>query len=159
MMIFTAVVIFLLGVQMWTQSRRPQREDNALCQPQPAWKKAVVGFSGGLVSGFLGVGGGLLLVPAYMLVLEMPMKECLGTSLASVAVIAIPGTVVHALLGHIDPWLALALAVLAIPGANMGAGWALKRKNQQLVRIFAVFLLTVALVFGLSELIRLFHPA
>ena len=68
----------------------------------PGWKYAVVGAVAGFVSGLLGVGGGIVMVPAFTAVLGMPLKRALGTSLVVIVVLAIPGTIVHWALGHID---------------------------------------------------------
>jgi len=52
---------------------------------------AAIGFGAGTVSAFLGIGGGALLVPLLMLVLGLPFKEAVGTSLATVIVISTVG--------------------------------------------------------------------
>ena len=80
------------------------------------------GRSAGLVSGLLGIGGGLVIVPLLAGWLGMPLKRSLGTSLAAIVGMVVPGTVVHALLGNIDWPLALVLSLGAVPGARLGAG-------------------------------------
>jgi uncharacterized membrane protein YfcA len=154
MMIFTAGFLLLVALNMfWKQPVTPEKQ--AALQ-KPWWQISLIGLAAGLLSGFLGIGGGILMVPAYLLILHMPVKMCLGTSLLVISVIAIPGTIVHAMLGHIDWWLALALAVMAFPGATLGAKLALRARDQKLVRAFAVFLFLVSIFFAYREISGLF---
>ena len=69
-----------------------------------AWRLTITGIGAGALSGLLGIGGGVLMVPAFTTWCRMPLKSALATSLACVGVLAIPSMITHALLGHID-WL------------------------------------------------------
>src|SRR5207249_8170770 len=62
---------------------------------------AVMGLTAGTASGLLGIGGGVVMVPVMVGTLHMPLKRALGTSLVVIAFMVVPGTIVHALLGHI----------------------------------------------------------
>ena len=80
----------------------------------------------GLISGLLANAGGFLLVPCYTMFLKQPMKKAFACSLAVSAALAVPGTVVHAYLGHIS-WLVTALVALgSIPFSLLGARLAIK---------------------------------
>src|SRR5262245_18855803 len=57
------------------------------------WRMALIGVGAGGLSGLLGVGGGILMVPAFSAWLRVPLKETVATSLACVGVFAIPGTI------------------------------------------------------------------
>ena len=74
-----------------------------------------------MLSGLLGIGGGILMVPAFSAWVGLPLKETIATSLACVGIFAIPGTLTHWYLGHIDWTFAVALAIGVIPGAQIGA--------------------------------------
>ena len=74
---------------------------------------AVIGF----LTGLLANGGGFLLVPAYMLLFGLRMRQAAGTSLLVVIVLAIPTLLVHWSLGHIDWAVAAAFALGAVPMA------------------------------------------
>ncbi len=63
----------------------------------PGWKHASIGLGAGFVSGLLGVGGGIVMVPAFTVLVGMPLKRALGTSLVVIAALVVPGTIVHAL--------------------------------------------------------------
>ena len=109
----------------------------------------------GLVSGLLGVGGGIVFVPLVTTMLGMPLKRALGTSLVLIAIIAIPGTIVHALLGHIHWGIAFVLMLGVIPGARIGASIALGTRERTLRLMVGSFLLVVAVAYGVTEIARL----
>ncbi len=105
----------------------------------------------GFLAGFLAIGGGIVFVPAYVRVLRMPVKRALATSLLCVGAFAVPGTIVHAALGHID-WVTVAiLAVTVIPLANLGARVAVKLRTRTLERIYGLVVLLFAVWFIWSQ--------
>ncbi len=116
---------------------------------------AGIGLVAGFVSGLLGVGGGLVMVPLLAGVLSMPLKRALGTSLLAIVVLVIPGTIVHAALGHIDWAIFAVLTIGAVPGARVGATLALGARERTLRTLVGSFLLVVAVGYGASELSRL----
>ena len=63
------------------------------------------------------------MVPAFSAWVGIPLKETIATSLACVGVFAIPGTITHALHGHIDWTFAIPLCIGVIPGARIGANF------------------------------------
>lgn len=117
-----------------------------------AWRLLVVGLAAGALSGLLGIGGGLLLVPVFVGTVRLPLKVALGTSLACVGVLAIPGTITHALLGHIDWSFAIPLAIGVVPGAQLGAMLAIRASDRALRISVAVVLGTIAVVYFAGEL-------
>jgi len=116
---------------------------------------AAIGAVAGLVSGLLGLGGGLIMVPLMVSWLGVPLKRALGTSLAAMLAMVIPGTVVHAVLGHVDWLLALVLSVGAVPGARIGADLALGSRERTLRLAVGSFLLAAAILYGTKELVHL----
>jgi uncharacterized protein len=122
----------------------------------PGWAYAALGGFTGFVSGLLGVGGGIVWVPLVTTVLGMPLKRALGTSLVLIAIIAVPGTIVHAILGHIDWSIVLVLVIGVIPGARIGATIALGTRERTLRLLVGGFLLAVSIAYGIAELVRLF---
>jgi uncharacterized membrane protein YfcA len=97
-----------------------------------------------LVSGLLANSGGFLLAPLFVTFLRLPLKEALGTSLAISVALAIPGTVVHAVLGHIDWSLTIAFGLASVPFARLGAQLSLRAGARNLARTYGVVLATVA---------------
>ena len=112
---------------------------------------AGIGLLAGLISGLLGIGGGLIMVPMLAGVLGMPLKRALGTSLLAIVALVIPGTIVHTALHHIDWAIFLVVTIGAVPGARVGARLALGTRERTLRLLVGSFLLVVALAYGLSE--------
>ena len=114
-----------------------------------------IGLAAGFVSGLLGIGGGLVMVPLLSGALRMPLKRALGTSLLAIVVLVLPGTVVHAALGHIDWAIFAVVTVGAVPGALAGVRLALGTRERTLRLLVGSFLLIVAAAYGAVELIHL----
>lgn len=91
-----------------------------------------------VVSGLLGNSGGFLLAPLFISALHMPVRRALGTSLALAAALAVPGTIVHAYLGHIDWTLALVFGLASVPLASFGASVALRMRERSLTLMYGV---------------------
>jgi uncharacterized membrane protein YfcA len=125
----------------------------------PGWKYVAIGFVAGFVSGLLGVGGGIVMVPAFTVLIGMPLKRALGTSLVTIAALVVPGTIVHWWLGHIDWAIFAVLTVGVVPGARIGAGIALGAREQTLRMTVGLFLLAIALLYGARELAELLRTA
>jgi uncharacterized membrane protein YfcA len=121
----------------------------------PGWKYAAIGFVAGVVSGLLGVGGGIVMVPAFTLLVGMPLKRALGTSLVVIAVLVVPGTLVHWSLGNIDWGIFLVLTAGVVPGARIGARFALGAAERTLRVLVGVFLLAIAVLYGIDEAVAL----
>lgn len=112
---------------------------------------SAIGLGAGLASGYVGVGGGFIMVPLMLSVVGIPMKLASGTSLIAVMILAIPGTIENALAGNIDYIVGLSVAVGSIPGAVIGAHL-VKRVPERLLRfIFGGFLIVAAVILFLNE--------
>jgi uncharacterized membrane protein YfcA len=119
------------------------------------WRLAGIGVAAGALSGLLGVGGGILMVPAFSAWVGMPLKETIGTSLACVGIFAIPGTLTHWYLGHIDWTFAIALAIGVIPGAQIGAHFTITASDRVLRYTVGAALGVIALIYAAGELVAL----
>lgn len=124
--------------------------------PTIGWREAAIGAAiglfAGLASGYVGVGGGFIMVPLMMSILHVPMKLTSGTSLIAVMILAVPGTVTQALLGNIN-WIAgIAVACGSIPGATLGAKLIPKVPERQLLFLFAGFLVVAAVLLVVNQL-------
>ena len=110
-----------------------------------------VGVAAGLIAGMLGLGGGVVIVPALALVfplLGLPssvlMHLAIGTSLAVIVPTSISSTLAHYRRGAVDlPLLRLLLPGL-VPGALLGGWLADKLPSVLLARVFGVFVIAVA---------------
>ena len=122
--------------------------------PTIGWREAAIGAAiglfAGLASGYVGVGGGFIMVPLMMSILHVPMKLTSGTSLIAVMILAVPGTVTQALLGNIN-WIA-GIAVACGSGATLGAKLIPKVPERQLRFLFAGFLVVAAVLLVVNQL-------
>lgn len=107
----------------------------------------IIGGIAGFLSGFLGIGGGFILIPLYCYLFHTPIKVAFGTSLLVVAAVALPGAIIHAFYGHVDLPIALALLLGSIPGARIGSHFSTKTKDDHLRITFGVILIILAITF------------
>lgn len=153
--VLLVVTAFLLAYQAIGIFRG--RRDTGSKPPRAvtAWTYVGIGLAAGFISGLLGIGGGLIMVPLLAGWLGMPLKRALGTSLLAIVVLVIPGTVVHTALGHIDWAIFAAVTLGAVPGALIGARIALGTQERTLRLAVGSFLLIVAVAYGASEAFEL----
>lgn len=110
-----------------------------------------VGLLAGLASGYVGVGGGFIMVPMMTALLGVPMQKASGTSLVAIMVLAIPGVATQIVLGNVDFVAGICLAVGSIPGAMVGARFVRSIPERQLRFTFAAFLGIAAIMLVLNE--------
>jgi uncharacterized membrane protein YfcA len=120
--------------------------------PQRLVRVVLIGAGAGFVAGLLGIGGGVLMVPAFTGLLRLSPKRAVGSSLASVAIFSVPAMVRHAQLGHISWAFALLLVIGVIPGARFGARFTLNGSDRRLQLLMGLFFTVLALSYGFGEL-------
>ena len=160
------IIAGLLGVTAWRTARGappvdaagppagtadPSRPDPP-GRARPGWWAAAVGLAAGLLSGLLGVGGGVVLVPGFSELAGLPLKSAIATSLVCVGIFGVPGTVTHAVLGDVDWRLAALLTVGVVPGARLGANLTIRTAERPLRLAVACFLGVAAVVYAAAEL-------
>jgi uncharacterized membrane protein YfcA len=112
-----------------------------------------VGALTGLYSGFLGLGGGFVLVPMLARWLRLPLKAAIGTSLVAIGILSVPGAITHAVLGNVDWPVALALVIGVVPGAAVGARITLGASDRSIAIAFSIVLGAVGVWLAASELL------
>jgi uncharacterized membrane protein YfcA len=106
----------------------------------------VIGAAVGLLTAFLGVSGGFVMVPAMIYLLRMPTNIVIGTSLFQIIFITALVSVLHAGLSHtLDVVLALILAAGGVIGGQFGVRAGQKLRAEQLRALLAVIVLAVAI--------------
>ena len=105
----------------------------------------VVGLAAGAVSGALGVGGGVVMVPAMALLMGVDQATAQGTSLLVILPTAVAGVVSHQRRRNIDWWPTLGTGLAGTATAVAGAYVALQVDSLRLRQIFAIFLVVVGL--------------
>ena len=111
-------------------------------------------FGVGVFTGLLANGGGFLLVPVYLLVFGLRMRQAAGTSLVVVTALAVPTLVSHWILGHVDWALAGQFGAGMLPGSAAGSLLAQRIQGPRLRRAFGVFLVAFGLVFTAYRVAR-----
>jgi uncharacterized protein len=112
----------------------------------------LLGAATGLYSGLLGLGGGFIIVPALTRLFGFSAKRAIGTSLVAIAILAVPATITHAVLGHIDWRIALAIAVMVVPGSLIGSRITIAASERFLRLGFATLLIVAAGFLAANEL-------
>jgi uncharacterized membrane protein YfcA len=109
-----------------------------------------IGVISGIVAALCGVGGGVVMVPAFVFFLKLPQKTAVATSLAIIIPTALMATTQNARSGFVDWKIAAVTAVSASVFAYFGAGWLKTLSNESLTRIFGAILV----VFGVRMLLQ-----
>lgn len=110
------------------------------------WKALAVGFGVGVLTGFLGVGGGFLIVPALVMFGGLSIKDAIGTSLFVIFLNCVAGLAGHASQNHFNWNLTAIVTLLAGAGAIAGTMLSHRVAAQKLQKGFAMFVLMIAVL-------------
>lgn len=123
LMVLFALLMVAVGMRMVRGTDEPELPERTECRP---WKCALAGLVLGVLTGFLGVGGGFLIVPALLRFAKLPVRPAIGTSLLIIAANSAAGFAAHL---HEVQWaLGLAAAFIAVAVGGMFGGLALARR-------------------------------
>ncbi len=111
---------------------------------------AYIGFATGLLSGLLGIGGGVALLPVLIYGYGFSIKDAAGTGILLLFVTVIAGTFEHALRHNVDLRVALAILAGSSIGSQLGARTTARVSNQALRVSFAVLLLATVGAIGID---------
>ena len=137
LLLATDAIILVLGVRMLlSPGHGASGEDVEVSVQRTIAIAAITGLSAGLLAN----SGGFLLAPLFIAVLGLPIKPALGTSLAVAAVMAIPGSVVHLALGHLDLAVVAAFGIGSVPLSRLGSQVALRTDPSRLERGYGAVL-------------------
>jgi uncharacterized membrane protein YfcA len=138
LMVMFASLMLTVGFYMLF-SRPPQREAAPRSLPVILAAGGVVG----VVAGFLGVGGGFLIVPALVLLVGLPMQQAVGTSLVVIAMNSLAGFMGHVGSVELDLLVVSIFAAAGLVGTLIGAQLAHRIKPSLLRRLFALFVVAL----------------
>jgi hypothetical protein len=146
LLILTGLMVFGFGISFLFFPREKVSQEpspNPSAESRPSYwrlRLVLIATGVGIISGLLANAGGFLLAPAYSRFLQQPIKKSFACSLAVSAILALPGTAVHAYLGHIS-WIVTGLVALgSAPFSYLGARIAIRTKPSRLERIYGVVL-------------------
>ena len=143
LVLLSELVVAAIGVRILVRPHATEVVD-----PDIPWRRTrivLVAATAGFFAGLLANAGGFLLVPLYLAALKLPIKTALACSLAAAAVLAVPGTLVHAALGHIDWTVTLVFGLASVPLSGLGARVALRTHAHRLERIYGAMLAVLGL--------------
>jgi uncharacterized membrane protein YfcA len=138
------LLMLVVAARMWFRKgagRRETPDDDA--SDAIGWKVPLAGLLVGVMTGFFGVGGGFLIVPALALALGVPMSVAIGTSLAIIAINSASGLVAHAGSGAFDLPIAALFIAGGLAGGLMGGRLAGLVDDRMLSRGFALLVAVV----------------
>ena len=115
-------------------------------------KAMLSGIATGMLTGFFGIGGGVLLVPLTVVVLHIPLRVTAGTSLAVFVLPSVVGSFTHWLQGNVDVSLWLPLMIAGIVGSQVGARCVVRTPPARLKRLFLLLVFVGALLMMLKGL-------
>jgi uncharacterized membrane protein YfcA len=143
------LVFALFVVAMAAQTARGARVGEAkgrASAPHAGWHAVWIGSVGGIASGLLGIGGGVVMIPLLVSVTGLDQYEAQGTSLATMLPpVGLPGVLVYAHARGGLPWRVMGFVALGFfAGGALGALVASRLRGPRLSRAFAAFLACVA---------------
>jgi uncharacterized membrane protein YfcA len=140
--------MLVAAAAMWRRSSEPRRDAGAAgtgCPALRVGRDATAGLAVGFATGFFGVGGGFLVVPALAVGLALPMRRAVGTSLAIITSTSAAGVAVHLAAGRdVEAGLAIAMGLACAAGAVLGARASARLPQPALARWFAGLVVAVA---------------
>jgi uncharacterized membrane protein YfcA len=148
LMLVFAVIMLIVGIRMWrsTVQTLPKGSFSAL-------RCLLVGFVVGLLTGFLGIGGGFLIVPALVLFAGLDSRTAVGTSLAVIALNSSTGVLGQLRFASIDWPLLAGFLAFALGGMVAGAMLASTLAETRLRQLFASTVLVLAVTVGVGNLL------
>lgn len=151
-----SIFLLLVGIAFAVRTWRGPTEDSATGRPRRQWRDLmrliIVATLAGLLTGIFGVGGGFMIVPVLVLVMAVPMKEAVGTSLLVMVVTSLAGIVGRMpLQGTID-WQLIGLFVAgSVVGGLLGSVFSKRLPPRLLTGIFALLVTGLAVYSGIQS--------
>ena len=153
LLVVTALVVLGFGLSflLMPRERRGATETAAqTSEHRPGyWRLRLVSVAigAGIFAGLLANAGGLVLAPAFARFLKQPLKQAFACSLAVSCVLAVPGTIIHAYLGHVSWLVAVLVAIGMIPASSLGARLAIRSECWRLERWYGLGLTALGAYF------------
>ncbi len=148
-MVVFAILMLFASISM-IRSRKPVTEEQSKERP---WMLVMYGVLIGMITGFLGAGGGFLLIPALVILMKLPMKLAIGTSLLIIALNSLIGFLGD--MGHYPVnWKFIAIiSAIAIAGIFIGGYFNQRVDGQKLKKGFGWFVLVMGIYIILKEIV------
>jgi len=150
LMIAFALLMLAVGALM-LRTNRSEMAERAVC-----WRKVLIGGAAvGALTGFLGVGGGFLIVPTLVMLVGLPMQQAVGTSLVIIMMNSAAGVIGHLGEATLDVRMVVVFVIAGLLGTYIGARLTHWLKPEQLRQAFALFVIGLAAVLLMDNLSKL----
>lgn len=152
LLVASGIVLVAVGARVLLPITETSRETGTLRrQNRPLLVATAVGL--GLFTGLLANGGGFLLMPLYLLVFGLRMRQAVGTSLLVIAILSVPTLIAHWALGHVDFVIGVEFAAGLLPATFAGAHLSSRFTGTNQRRAFGWFLICFGSTFTIYRLL------
>lgn len=151
------LIMIIFAVLMMAASFSMIRKSNSQIQSTGTnyWQLAIIGAIVGLVTGFLGAGGGFLIIPALLFFANLPMKQAVGTSLLIIFINSSIGFMGDLYIGTpIDYPFLLSISAIAFIGMLIGTQLSKKLEGDKIKPIFGWFVLIMGIYIFIKEIFQ-----
>lgn len=146
-------LLMLVAAFFMMKPRNEEEKESADDQQYKSIALFIPGLLVGLLTGLLGAGGGFMIIPALVLILQLPMKKAIGTSLHIIAINSMFGFL-FSLKQYTFNWkMLMIVTLLAIVGVIAGTWFAKRIENKMLRRVFGWFVLAMGIYIVIKELL------
>ncbi len=143
------LVVFAMMIYLGTNNIKKEEKPQTL--REKAFYTTLIGAIAGFASGFMGIGGGVILVPLLARLRKMSYKQAIPCSLAIMLIYIVPASITHFTLGNVDLSLFVVLFAGSAIGAWIGAKRIVKMSEVGIRTWFALTLLFFGLLLLLHE--------
>jgi uncharacterized protein len=156
MVLFAVLMLFAATAMIREKEDAGDLKNDTAPKDSATAKLLLLGVLIGFATGFLGAGGGFLLIPALVLILKMPMKKAIGTSLLIIALNSLIGF--SADTGHFDiDWkFLIIISVITVTGIFIGGFLAKRLEADRLKKAFGWFVLFMGIYILITEAAAIF---
>jgi hypothetical protein len=143
-----AIIMLIASYLMIRKPKKPLGELSSPQKHHPQYPWLAITLEGlgvGIITGFVGVGGGFAIIPALVLLGEIPMKQAIGTSLLIITFNSVTGFLGYLNQVNIDWNLMFSFTTAAALGVIVGAGLSQKISGTKLQTAFGYFLIAIAI--------------
>lgn len=150
-MIFFSIIMLIASISMIKKKKKKEEVEGSIKYNYPMI--LVEGIAVGMVTGFIGAGGGFLIIPALVVFAKMPMKIAVGTSLLIIAIKSLIGFLGDVSEQEIDWFFLLVFTIFTIVGILIGMYFNKKISAQKLKKGFGWFVLVMGTLIIIKEIL------